>query len=262
MKIKSTLPVILACILFAPHLSLAYADTLYGKFSISATQQIHFAPGNLQYHSANKIWRFAEHQWDYIGESNTNTSSNYDGWIDLFGWGTGSNPTNFFMDEGAYTAFSDWGNNTISNGDNLQWRTLTNDEWGYIFNERKTESGIRFAKAKVNGVNGVILLPDNWDNTTYRIKYANKEKADFSSNTLSASKWSNLEQAGAVFIPAAGCRWGTTANHTGSYGYYWSSTVNSNLDSYGVFFDNRSLLPQSLLLKEYGFSVRLVCPVE
>ena len=101
-----------------------------------------------------------------------------------------------------------------------------------------------------------------WSNTIYRIKYANKEKADFSSNTLSASKWGNLEQEGAVFIPAAGCRWGTEANHTGSYGYYWSSTVYSNLDSCGVFFDNRSLFPQSVLLKEYGFSVRLVCPAE
>ena len=101
-----------------------------------------------------------------------------------------------------------------------------------------------------------------WSNTIYRIKYANKEKADFSSNTLSAPKWSNLEQEGAVFIPAAGCRWGTEANHPGSYGYYWSSTVYSNLDSCGVFFDNRSLFPQSVLLKEYGFSVRLVCPAE
>lgn len=262
MKIKSTLPFILACILIAPHLSVASADTVYGKFSISPTQQIHFAPGNLQYQSSTKIWRFAEHQWDYIGEANKNTSPTYDGWIDLFGWGTGNNPTNIFMDEDAYTIFSDWGNNTISNGNDLQWRTLTNDEWGYVFNERKTESGIRFAKAKVNGANGVILLPDDWDNTTYRIKYANKEKADFSSNTLNAAKWSNLEQAGAVFIPAAGCRWGTAANHSGFYGYYWSSTVYSHLDSYGIFFDNLSLRPKSVLLKEYGFSVRLVCPAE
>lgn len=205
MEFKSILPIILAYIVIAPHLSMASADTFYGKFSISPTQQIHFAPGNLQYQSTTKTWRFAEHQWDYIGDANKNTSSTYEGWIDLFGWGTGSNPTNVFMDEDAYTTFSDWGNNTISNADGLQWRTLTNDEWGYVFNERKTVSGIRFAKATVNG---------------------------------------------------------TDANHAGFYGYYWSSTVYSNLDSCGVFFDNRSLFPQSVLLKEYGFSVRLVCPAE
>ncbi len=28
-----------------------------------------------------------------------------------------------------------------------------------------------------------------------------------------------------IFLPAAGCRFGTSSNHVGSYGYYWSSTV-------------------------------------
>ena len=251
----------MAWVLVGPHLCRASVGAISGKFSISPTEQVRFAQGNLQYQDSDKVWRFAEHQWDYIGEANKDISST-NGWIDLFGWGTGNNPTNAYMDNEAYAMFSDWGNNAIGNGNGQHWRTLTNEEWGYVFNERKTASGIRFAKAKVNGVNGVILLPDDWSNTAYRVKYANKEKAGFSSNTLNASKWSDLERAGVVFLPAAGSRWGTTVYHLGSYGYYWSATVNGYNDAYGVFFVNRGLLPQSILLKEYGFSVRLVCPVE
>ena len=52
---------------------------------------------------------------------------------------------------------SDWGN-TIGSG----WRTLTSAEWTYLFDSRTTTSGVRYAKATVNGVSGVILLPDDW----------------------------------------------------------------------------------------------------
>lgn len=248
--------------LFTPHLSMASVDFISGKFSISPSQQVHFASGNLQYLDSTKVWRFAEHQWDYIGKNNE-TSITCGGWIDLFGWGTGNNPTNtFWLDNNDYVTFSDWGINLISDEDSLQWHTLTNEEWEYVFNGRKTESGIRFAKAVVNGVNGVILVPDNWSNSIYRLRYANKEKADYSSNNISTLKWNALEMAGAVFLPAAGYRRGTEVYLTGLNGYYWSSTVNGHDDSYGVFFINRNLLPQSVLLKEYGFSVRLVCSAE
>ena len=63
----------------------------------------------------------------------------------------------------------DWGYNAISNAGNQEnsgWRTLTNGEWSYLLMTRSTASGIRYAKAQVNGINGVILLPDNWNNST------------------------------------------------------------------------------------------------
>lgn len=69
-------------------------------FSVAPGRQVFFSPGNLQYNAAAGThqcaegttqpgtWRFAEHQWDYIGSDNTNISASYNGWIDLFGWGT------------------------------------------------------------------------------------------------------------------------------------------------------------------------------
>ena len=54
----------------------------------SVGKPVYFSQGNLQYQASTDTWRFAENQYDMIGEDNSNISSTYDGWIDLFGWGT------------------------------------------------------------------------------------------------------------------------------------------------------------------------------
>ena len=38
-----------------------------GKFSVSSTKQVEFAPGNVQYHTGTQQWRFALNQFDVIG---------------------------------------------------------------------------------------------------------------------------------------------------------------------------------------------------
>ena len=87
-----------------------------GAFSVSADKQVTFSKGNLQYHPANNKWRFAESQLDYIGATNSNCSSTYNGWLDLFGWSTSA--TNFGIststDYNDYSgSFVDWGTNQI-----------------------------------------------------------------------------------------------------------------------------------------------------
>ena len=87
-----------------------------GIFSVSDTTQVTFSKGNLQYHPKNDEWRFAENQTDYIGDANSNCSSTYNGWLDLFGWSTSAN--NFGVststDYDDYSgAFVDWGTNQI-----------------------------------------------------------------------------------------------------------------------------------------------------
>ena len=124
---------------------------LKGEFSISQTKKIRFSQGNLQYQATTKTWRFAENQYDYIGNYNAKIAETYDGWIDMFGWATsGYNdkmPTmnddyDFnYIDEFVNIAGtnSDWGvYNAISNGGNKAglWRTLTIEEWQYILEER------------------------------------------------------------------------------------------------------------------------------
>ena len=159
------------------------------------------------------------------------------------------------------TGQADWGYNAISNGGNQthQWRTLTKVEWVYVFNTRTTTSGIRYAKAKVNNVNGMILLPDNWSSTTYSLSNTNQGTASFSSNTISSSQWSTLENAGAVFLPAAGYRNGTSVRDVGSLGYYWSSSYYDANFAYGVYISVSNFgTDYNGYGRYYGLSVRLV----
>ena len=253
-----------------------------GKFTINGSgDQMYFSQGNLQYQASTNTWRFAENQYDYIGSTNSNISSTYSGWIDLFGWGTsGWNSGNIYYypwdsnnssgstygPPGEYDltgsyANADWGVfNPISNGGNTanQWRTLTQPEWDYVFNTRTTTSGIRYAKANVNNVNGVILLPDDWSSSTYSLSSTNTPDASFSSNTLTPSQWSTLEQAGAVFLPAAGLRIGTSVYDVGSYGSYWSASCSGSYFAYFVYFDDSGLSSDDTFLRYFGQSVRLV----
>ena len=116
---------------------------------------------------------------------------------------------------GAY-GYSDWGHNPIQIGVNTadQWRTLTHDEWAYVLNTRTTTSSIRYTKAKVNGVNGVILLPDDWSVEYFSLNSTNTYDASFDTNTITADDWANsLESHGAVFLPAASHRGGTSVSY-------------------------------------------------
>ena len=85
-----------------------YEGSLPGLFTINADgDQVHFSQGNLQYQASTNTWRFAEHQYDYVGADNANISATYTGWIDLFVWGTGNNPSLTWIDYPDGT-FVDW----------------------------------------------------------------------------------------------------------------------------------------------------------
>jgi hypothetical protein len=250
-----------------------------GRFTVDDKgTQVRFSQGNLQYNAQrgeNGTWRFATHQWDTIGQANANISETYDGWIDLFGFGTGTNPTLAISGNSNYHASDEWGENIIANGGNNTglWRTLTHDEWVYLFHGRNNAE-ILFGFGSVAGVNGVILLPDNWDNPmevpgfkasttkgltwkgdSYKNNYSN-----YPHNTYSAEQWDIMEQAGAVFLPAAGYRNNSKqCNYVGTYGEYWSSTPGGDEDiAYYINYAATSLVLQNCSNKCYGRSVRLV----
>ena len=271
----------------------APTGAINGLFTINDNgDQVYFSQGNLQYQASTNTWRFATNQYDYIGNDNSNISQTYSGWIDLFGWGTSgynhgavcyqpwstsANSSDYYAYNNAIynlydqTGRADWGYNAISNGGNADntWRTLTggySGEWKYIFNRRSTPSSIRYAKAQVAGVNGVILLPDDWSASYYSLNSTNTGSASFNSNVISSSQWNTLEQHGAVFLPAAGNRSGTSISNVGSGGYYWSASHGSDYGNNdcacGVYFYNVDLYNGNVYYRYYGRSVRLVCPAE
>ncbi len=241
---------------------------LPGLFSVSATQQVRFSQGNLQYQASTTTWRFAEHQYDRVGYysgnvyengvrcNNSLINANYSGWIDLFGWGTGNNPTLHTENNNDYSTFVDWGTNAISNGGNAanQWRTLTGTEWQYLLNNHQYGTG------NINGVNGLIVLPDSWtlpsgcSFTAGLADYWN----DWTHNGYTLAQWEQMEAAGALFLPAAGWRWGVGVGNVGGEGCYWSSTPVYSVNAYFMDFDGSSLYEMSIYEWYQGFSVRLV----
>lgn len=233
--------------------------SLSGLFTVSSTKKVYFSQGDLQYRPTNQTYRFAESQLEIMGNANANISSYWlSSWIDLFGWGTGDNPRNTSTSDSDYSSFTDWGCNPISNGGNQAnlWRTLTYGEWDYLFSVRSTSSGIRYAKALVDGVKGVIVLPDNWSTSYYTLTSPNMLNVAFSVNTISAYNWTNkFEAHGAVFLPLAGSREGTTVSET--VGYYWSSTAFGSTQAYYLFF-NDTEVDTHYGGRHYGYAVRLV----
>ena len=226
---------------------------LRGKFLVGSGKWIYFSKGNLQLVGEN-TWKFADNQWDYFGDTQA------DNHRDVFGWGTGNSPNLTSQNVADYSTFTDWGSNTsLQSSLGTGWRTLSNDEWTYIFNTRSTESGVRYAKAQVNGVNGVILIPGYWQNSYYSLSAKNTSGAPFTSNVISSSDWkAKFEAYGAVFLPAAGGRDGTTYANGGNIGVYWSSTHYMTDAAYYAYFNSSNMKPAEYLYRYEGMSVRLV----
>ena len=202
---------------------------------------LQYYPDDNIWRFAESQWDFVGGSWDTrhgkmdVGTvyangtkcDNTKVNKYYAGWMDLFGWGTSGwnngntyyRPYNFashvyecayYGPPGNYDltgeyAQADWGvYNTISNGGSRQWRTLSAEEFEYLLVERQTSSGIRFAMAIVAGVRGLIVLPDDWNASTYHLIAVNMI-GDYLENKITGGEWLDLlEPAGAVFLPAAG----------------------------------------------------------
>ena len=68
-----------------------------------------------------------------------------------------------------------------------------------------------------------------------------------------------MEKAGAVFLPAAGYRWGMETTYEREGGYYWTSTTSSPISSSADYFCfSESYLNLDVGPRAMGCSVRLV----
>ena len=256
------------------------------QFTVSEGSTVFFSQGNLRYKASTKEWAFASSQTSRVGVGNASISFNYDGWIDLFGWGTsgynGVMPYTANMDYTQYALVDniagtnyDWGvYNQISNGGNQAglWRTLTADEWLYLFYSRENANSL-FGFANIAGVKGLILLPDAWQqpqgvdfipSTTLGLisegKYFwNMNGDNYEHNTYTQAQWEKMQAAGAVFLPAAGYRKGTELVDFNEYGAYWTASGREDNFAYRTLFYSTILSPGgSNITYFYGYSVRLV----
>ena len=249
---------------------------LNGLFTINASgDKVQFSQGNLQWSGTNG-WRFASNQWDIIGSKANNTSptSSNDNYMDLFCWGaTGLNGVapntadSYLSGSSVLSGNNDWGTNM-----GASWRTLTSDEWAYLFNTRASGSTVngtsnaRYAfvtiRTDVNsGINGIILFPDGVNFAASEFTTLGTVNGVSSYATKCTSdQWTALEGKGCVFLPAAGLRSGSTVSYAGVHGSYWSSSPYASYEAdkaYDVYFGNVLSLPRENR-RFFGSSVRLV----
>ena len=157
-------------------------------------------------------------------------------------------------------AEADWGvHNAIANGGNEAgiWRTLSGDEWYYLFDEYSGHEARRGKYKKnvmVNGVRGFLIAPDDWNLENYPLQ------SEYN-GTSSPLTWEAAEDAGLVFLPAAGYRDGTYVSSVNEDGSYWSSSIYDENDSRiarNFFFLSGGATGVGDMLGFKGAAVRLV----
>lgn len=249
---------------------------LPGAFSVSASKKVNFSQGNLRATTADNgttwTWAFAADQLTFVGNATANTAINgngtvsVSGTVDLFGWSTAATKygINNSLSNSTYSGdFVDWGSNpdliaSLGKG----WRTLTSAEWTYLLNTRTTTSGVRYAKATVDGKTGLIVLPDDWSESYHALASANTDNAACASNTFDAAIWSSdFEAHGAVFLPAAGYRRGTSVEHVGVHGNYWSASPDGASYAWYLAFNESAFLHVYNYNRVTGEAVRLVSDI-
>ena len=266
------------------------SDTLTGVFSVSATKQVRFSHGNLQYTQSTQTWSFAEHQYDFIGTDNVDggteqIDSVYGDYykngniladkIDLFGWsgsiGSAKWGVSTSTDVSDYSGdFVDWGTNIIGTDAPNTWRTLASDEWHYLRCSRaNADDLVGVARINLNAdgteyANGLILLPDTWtcpEGVTFKSGFSDtynvQAYADYQTFTL--TDWQKLEAAGAVFLPASGSRYRSYVTIVQYDGYYWSATPYDSFSAGCLYFNSHEAYTyDGYNTRRNGQAVRLV----
>ena len=280
----------------------AIPGALVGKFSVSSTDKVYFSKGNLQYTKSTGKWSFMDHQYSTVETTDQAIGDDYASQdvVSLFGWGTSGwnngntyyqpyntayvsssgsskgygygpkNGTTYTYDLTGTYANADWGHNAISNGGNTAntWRTLTKDEWTYLFNTRSASTvngtaDARYAKAYLFGTtHGVIIFPDVYSHpagVTPPTGINATSSTSWYGKKYTATDCAKMEAAGCVFLPAAGWRDATTIRRVNEYVRYWtSSTYSSAGYAHNVGIEDTSMPPANYNQKNYGYSVRLV----
>ena len=149
---------------------------------------------------------------------------------------------------------------TLTGGDKGEWKYLINkdNECGQTIRSGKYMYGVPVC----HHANCLILLPDDW-------KWGENSVGDNWQREYSESttvKWSTMENAGAVCLPAAGYRNGylgdTYVNYVGNLGYYWSASPYDNYYAYDLNFLSDNVYPNHNDYRYNACAVRLVTDVQ
>lgn len=202
-----------------PSVEVSYTLTVNGlknEYTVGANTKVEFALGNLLFNRKTKVYQFAEHQWDYYRNADSYGST---GFCDLLVW-------------------NEWADDESLNG----WRVLTDNrpghdtypsEFDYLTKTRK-DADKKYGWGKVNGVAGLIILPDGWpaDKNPAGCNFTPRDYNNIYTVGENGT-WNQMEANGAIFLPCVGY-------YQGSYGqedegfYYLSNAA----DTYYAYYFN------------------------
>ncbi len=296
-----------------------------GTFTIADGKQVYFTRGNLKYQASTKTWAFHDDQWAAIGNAPGNSTHMNEGrstqsdWIDLFAFGTsgyhdtddatnihyepweiahrntgysnnrsGFGPCSDLLGDGENlgdkerTKNYDWGIYNFVSTSGV-YRVLSNTEWKYLL---ARSGGNLWGTGMLFGVNGLFLLPDDFDWNATDIKTAREAfdpdwvwtpRGRWSDNVIPESLqgealWTAMENAGACFLPNVGYSESFTSKRDptidsidvtfdpGNGARYWTSTVyaSNNEDAYTVCINSGSVPLDNHQPRRRGRGVRLV----
>ena len=179
-----------------------------GTFSVSPTKHVYMAPGNLSEDGHG----FVAHQWESGG---------------YFCWEPRINPEGTSFEQGNIP-YVEWGDSV--DGD---WRTMSHSEWEYLLFDRMNAAS-KVATGTVNDVHGLLLLPDQWSLPN---ECSFKPGCNgWDANVYRDSVWVRMEEAGAIFLPAAGWKhmytpdWFILTDY-GEDGNFWTSSAHSTIEN-------------------------------
>ncbi|MBQ4478029.1 MAG: hypothetical protein II945_05415 [Bacteroidales bacterium] len=227
----------------------------YGIFTVGPNKRVRFSRGSI------------------VGDSLLKLTYQPSSQCGLYGWGTsGYNGKLLSMhdtiDSNYVRGISnisgtdyDWGYyNKIIGGGNVNhvWRVLTIEEWEYLLQTRAGASN-KYGCGKIHNLCGLIILPDDWNNTA-GVSFT-PQASSWATNSYTSAEWEAMEAKGAVFLIASGIRDGEIESEGGYAGYYWTGNASATSDDYAYSFYFREGNNYTIALptrKHKGCAVRLV----
>ncbi|MDO5343124.1 MAG: hypothetical protein Q4F69_11845 [Bacteroidia bacterium] len=235
----------------AKPVTLCLNGLLSGEFSVSGDRKVQFSKGNLwcKTDSDPVVWDFEANQYDsrcnsiyhldiaVINGTETKTPSKTVGSL-KFSETAAVAYTHPYEDDGAAADdvlfTNDQTNPNQPNsgftvcGVNNMYRTLTNDEWLYLM-KREEYSKFGFASINISGghvVNGLVILPDSYA-IPEDCSFISGKDNNWNTNQYTTEQWGKMEDAGAVFLPAAGysdynhLQYNESGNYMTCNGFEW-----------------------------------------
>ncbi|MDO5443281.1 MAG: Ig-like domain-containing protein, partial [Bacteroidia bacterium] len=234
-----------------------------GEFSIDDEKTVLFSPGNLWYDGKGKF-HFEANQYDFpIELEMSHVNHFYWAWEEYIAVFSAY----YYNEESVNDVLFTNNSNFTVNGVKGEFRTLSRDEWVYLFDDR-TDAEDKYGIGTVCNTSGIIILPDKFtdpmkNNGSGAFVPASSKKS-IAANTYSGNDWNEMQSRGAVFLPFAGYKSESgNVRDTGNFGYYWSSSAHDSNSKYawGLSFYGGGYSSPKSTNRNQAYSIRLVTDV-